>query len=167
MAIAVVAGNPKPGSRTLNAARLVARRLTDADPDVVIDVVKLGAGLLGLGDPSVATAVKQVQECDMLVAASPTFKASYTGVLKCFLDQFPSGGLAGVTAFPVMLGAGPGHAMAPEVMLRPVLSELGASCPMRGLYLLESEFTDESNWAPWLTAARACVHSAGLADGAS
>jgi hypothetical protein len=38
---------------------------------------------------------------------------------------------------------------------------------MRGLYLLESEFTDESNWASWLTAARACVHSAGLADGAS
>ena len=57
MAIAVVAGNPKPESRTLNAARLVARRLTGADPDVVIDVVKLGAGLLGLGDPTVATAV--------------------------------------------------------------------------------------------------------------
>ena len=66
----------------------------------------------------VATAVKRVQECELLVVASPTFKASYTGVLKCFLDQFPSGGLAGVTAFPVMLGAGPGHAMAPEQMLR-------------------------------------------------
>jgi FMN reductase len=167
MAIAVVAGNPKPDSRTLNAARLVARRLTDADPDVVIDVVKLGAGLLGLGDPGVATAVKQVQGCDVLVVASPTFKASYTGVLKCFLDQFPSGGLAGVTAFPVMLGAGPGHAMAPEVMLRPVLSELGASCPMRGLYLLESQYTDESNWASWLTDARACVRSAGPAEGSS
>jgi FMN reductase len=167
MAIAVVAGNPKPDSRTLNAAWLVARRLTDADPDVVIDVVKLGAGLLGLGDPGVATAVKQVQGCDVLVVASPTFKASYTGVLKCFLDQFPSGGLAGVTAFPVMLGAGPGHAMAPEVMLRPVLSELGASCPMRGLYLLESQYTDESNWVSWLTDARACVRSAGPAEGSS
>ena len=167
MTMAVVAGNPKPDSRTLDAAGLVARRLTGADPDVVIDVVKLGAGLLGLGDPGVATAVKRVQECDLLVVASPTFKASYTGVLKCFLDQFPSGGLAGVTAFPVMLGAGPGHAMAPEVMLRPVLSELGASCPARGLYLLDSGYTDESNWASWLTAARACVPSAGPADGSS
>jgi FMN reductase len=157
MTIAVVAGNPKPDSRTLQAAVLVARRLTAAEPDVVIDVVRLGAGLLALGDPAVTAAVASVRECDLLVVASPTFKASYTGVLKCFLDQVPGGGLAGITAFPVMLGAGPGHAMAPEVMLRPVLVELGASCPARGLYLLDTAYQDEASWAPWLATAQACV----------
>ncbi|HEY7143662.1 MAG TPA: NAD(P)H-dependent oxidoreductase [Streptosporangiaceae bacterium] len=163
MTIAVVAGNPKPDSRTLQAATLVARRLTGSEPDVVIDVVRLGPGLLGLGDPAVTAAVESVRKCELAVVASPTFKASITGVLKCFLDQVPGGGLAGVTAFPVMLGAGPGHAMAPEVMLRPVLAELGASCPVRGLYLLDTAYTDEESWAPWLAAARAHVPGGGQA----
>ena len=38
-----------------------------------------------------------------------------------------------------MVGAGPQHALAVEVHLRPVLVELGASLPARGLYVLESE----------------------------
>ena len=74
------------------------------------------------------------------VCALPTYKASYTGLLKIFLDLFPGGGLRGVTAFPVMPGAGPHHALAPELLLKPVLVELGATCPMRGLYLLDSEW---------------------------
>jgi FMN reductase len=169
MTIAVVAGNPKPDSRTLQAAVLVARRLTAAEPDVVIDVVRLGAGLLTLGDPAVTAAVESVRKCELLVVASPTFKASFTGVLKCFLDQFPGGGLAGITAFPVMLGAGPGHAMAPEVMLRPVLTELGASCPARGLYLLDTAYDDEAGWAAWLAAAQAsaAIRAAAAMDAAA
>ena len=37
-----------------------------------------------------------------------------------------------------MLGAGPTHALAPELSLRPVLFEIGASVPTRSLYLLDS-----------------------------
>src|ERR1700745_1969169 len=112
MRIGVVVGNPKPDSRTLQAGILGARLLTGSDPEVVIDVVKLGPGLLGFGDAGVAAAVQSVRECGLLLAGSPTYKGAYTGVLKCFLDQFPGGGLAGVTAFAFMLGAGPGHALA-------------------------------------------------------
>jgi FMN reductase len=154
MTIGVVVGNPKPDSRTLQAGILGAQLLTGSDPDLVIDVVKLGPGLLGFGDADVAAAVESVRECDLLMVGSPTYKGAYTGVLKCFLDQFPGGGLAGVTAFVFMLGAGPGHALAPELLLRPVLVELGASCPARGLYLLESVFADEASWEPWLSSAR-------------
>ena len=41
-----------------------------------------------------------------------------------------------------MVGAGPGHALAVETHLRPVLVELGASMPTRGLYLQESQLAD-------------------------
>jgi FMN reductase len=41
-----------------------------------------------------------------------------------------------------MLGAGPSHALAPELLLRPVLVELGAACPAPGLYLLDSTYAD-------------------------
>ena len=154
MATTVVVGNPKPRSRTYEAACLVAERLTGSAPDRVIDVVDLGPGLLGWGDEAVAEAVAAVRASTLVVVASPTYKATYTGLLKLFLDQVPTDGMAGVHAVPVMLGAGPGHAMAPELLLKPVLVELGATCATRGLYLLDSSWSDEAVLGPWLERAR-------------
>ena len=42
-----------------------------------------------------------------------------------------------------MLGAGDGHALAPEVHLRPVLSELGATCPAPALYLIDRTYESD------------------------
>ncbi|TXG92833.1 NADPH-dependent oxidoreductase [Rhodococcus rhodnii] len=141
MIVSVVAGNPKPRSRTLDAATRVATAVTGTAPDHTIDVIDLGAALLGWGDPDVAAAVRSVAESDLVVFASPTFKATYTGVLKLFLDQFETGeGLRDVVAVPLMLGAGPAHALAPTTLLSPVLSELGATTPAPGLYLLDSTY---------------------------
>src|SRR5882757_8224670 len=153
MKTAVVVGNPKAKSRTRDAGILVATKLTGAEPDIVLDVIDLGAGLLGFGDPAVAAAVQSIQQAKVVIFASPTYKATYTGLLKLFLDQFPTDGLAGVTAFPVMLGAGPAHAMAPDLLLKPVLVELGATCPAVGLYLIDKTFTEDPKLDAW--AARA------------
>ena len=158
MKVTVVAGNPKPGSRTLDAATLLAAELTGHAPDEVVDVVTLGPGLLGWGDTAVKEAVETVASSDLVVFASPTFKATYTGILKLFLDQFATGdGLRDVTAVPLMLGAGPAHAMAPDLLLKPVLVELGATCPAAGLYLIDSTYTTDTRiaeyaerWAPVL-----------------
>ena len=125
--VAVVVGNPKPGSRTLAAGRYLARQL-GGEPDLVIDLADLGAALLDWDDAGVADLVARVGEADLVVVASPTYKGTYTGVLKLFLDRFATDGLRGV-AVPLMLGAGPAHALAPELSLRPVLSEIGASIP--------------------------------------
>ena len=151
MTVTVVAGNPKPASRTLAAARLLAEQITGAPVDNAIDVITLGPGLLGWGDEAVAAAVKTVQSSDLVIFASPTFKATYTGVLKLFLDQFATGdGLKGVVAVPLMLGAGPAHALAPELLLKPVLVELGATVPVQGLYLNEKSWEDPESSRVWL-----------------
>ncbi|WP_432543001.1 NADPH-dependent FMN reductase [Kineococcus sp. SYSU DK002] len=153
MRTAVVVGNPRPASRTLAAARACARLLGGAEPDVVVDVITLGPGLLGWGDAAVARAVADVAAADLLVVASPTYKATYTGVLKLFLDQFAGGeGLRGVTAVPLMLGAGPAHAMAPDLLLKPVLAELGAACPAPGLYLNDRQAEEQGERTPALAA---------------
>jgi FMN reductase len=159
VSVAVVVGNPKPQSRTLTAAIGVATKLTGSAPDIVIDCVTLGAGLIGWGDPDVAAAVKSVQDADLVVFASPTYKATYTGLLKLFLDQVPSNGLAGVVAIPLMLGAAMHHAMAPEYLLKPVLVELGGTCPVRGLYLLDSDYEDNDALTTWLEVAKKFVPS--------
>ena len=59
---------------------------------------------------------------------------------KAFLDRYGSNGLAGTVAVPVMTGGWPDHLLAVEVHLPPVLVELGATIPARGLYVTEPEF---------------------------
>ncbi len=151
--VAVVVGNPKPQSRTLAAATYVATQLSGSEPDLVVDLADLGPALLDWSDPTVAGLVEEVGAADLVVFASPTYKGTYTGLLKLFLDRFATDGLSGV-AVPLMLGAGPGHALAPELTLRPVLTEIGGSVPVRGLYVVDSAFDDPAAYEPWLAAAR-------------
>ncbi|MGY1502810.1 NAD(P)H-dependent oxidoreductase [Streptomyces sp. QTS52] len=143
-----VVGNPKAGSCTRDAAERLATTLgLDCE---IVEVTSLGAGLLGWGDPDVTAAVARVGSADIVIAASPTYKGTCTGLLKLFLDQFPTAtGLAGQVAPPLMLGAGPGHALAPELTLEPVLVELGATCPAQGLYQLDSTCTTDDSLARW------------------
>ena len=153
----IVVGNPKPRSRTSATAATVAAFVADqlkASPEITtIELPDLGTGLLGWGDEAVGQAVAAAKEADLLVVASPTYKATFTGLLKLFLDQIGADELAGVATVPVMVGASAAHALAVEVHLRPVLVELGAAVPTRGLYLQESELEDlgpvlERWWGP-------------------
>ena len=162
--VAVVVGNPRPRSRTRHAAVHLATALTGTAPDPVVDLADLGPGLLDWADPAVTAVVDEVRAADLLVVASPTYKATYTGLLKLFLDLFPPGGLRGVLAVPLMLGAGPAHALAPELTLRPVLTEIGATVPVPGAYVLDASYDDPAAYDGWLEAARPVV-AALIGDG--
>lgn len=155
---AVVVGNPRVGSRTLASALHLARELT-GEPELVVDLAELGGDVLDHHAERVTTLVEEVSSHDVVVFASPTYKAALTGLLKAFLDRFPGEGLSDVVAVPLMLGAGPGHALAVETSLRPVLTELGATVPVRGLYVLDATYADRTAYAPWLEVARPIVHA--------
>jgi FMN reductase len=147
MTVGVVVGNPKPQSRTLTVARTVSSAAAaacglDATVDVEVDLAPLGPQLFDWSSAEVKDAVGRVAGCSLLVVASPTYKATYTGLLKAFLDWYPTTGLSGVTVVPVMVGAGAQHALAVEVHLRPVLVEIGASVPTRGLYGTEDRLDE-------------------------
>ena len=154
--VAVVVGNPKPASRTLAAANAVAEAAANAAllaeaGRVTVDLAELGPELFDWSSARVRQAVDAVRGCALAVVASPTFKASYTGLLKAFLDWFGTADLSGVTVVPLMVGAGLQHALAVEVHLRPVLVELGASLPTRGLYVTEAQLRDlDAVVAAWL-----------------
>lgn len=147
MKITVVVGNPKPASRTLRVAESLAgviEKLLPGEPAEhrVIDLADHSAKLFEWPEPTLAELNDAVAASDLLVVASPTYKATYTGLLKAFLDRYPSNGLAGVVAVPVMTGAAADHAMATEFNLRPLLVELGATVPARGLYLVMTRIAE-------------------------
>lgn len=167
----MVVGNPKPRSRTRTVAEAVAGAAAEAAGLVgaaptTIDLADLGPQLFDWSSTEVRAAVDTVRASALAVVASPTYKASYTGLLKSFLDWFSATDLDGVTVVPVMVGAGTQHALAVEVHLRPVLVELGATLPTRGLYVTEEQLEQlDGVIAAWLTEAgprlRAAVGSSG------
>jgi FMN reductase len=165
----VVVGNPRPASRTAAVGRAVAQAAlayaTAAGDGVdqeafaqerveLIDLADLAPRLFDWKDPQVAAAKELVLSADLVVVASPVYKASLTGLLKAFLDRFGRDELDGVATVPVMVGAGAQHALAVEWALRPVLVELGGSCPTRGVYVLEQTLdTLDEQLQEWLRVA--------------
>jgi FMN reductase len=137
MDLSVVVGNPKPQSRTFAIADALADRVcraTGAERKVTIDLVDHAKLLFEWPCPSIEALNLAVATSDFVIVASPTYKATYTGLLKAFLDRYAHDGLADVTAIPVMTASSPDHALAVEFTLRPLLVELGASVPTRGMY---------------------------------
>ena len=150
MKVLAVVGNPKKRSRTAEAALELGRSLSGVEP-ALVDIADFGDRLLGWGDDVARQKVGLVAGADLVIFASPTFKATYSGLLKLFLDQFDTAtGLANVVGVPMMMGAGPAHALAPELLLKPVLVELGAICPAPGLYLPEAPEAQAPVRAAWL-----------------
>ena len=148
MQITIVVGNPNPGGRTTRVAEAAARCAVEAIGAVgraeieTIELAHVADRLFAWEDEALAALCKRVASSALIVPACPVYKASYTGLLKAFFDRYGSNGLAGVVALPVMLGAAPQHALAVETHFRPLLVELGASVPSRGLYVLEAQLDD-------------------------
>ncbi|MEW9548203.1 NADPH-dependent FMN reductase [Nonomuraea sp. NPDC050783] len=147
MSILTIVGNPRAGSRTqtvaIAAGEALAARLGGPVAHELADLSALAPHLLApTASPGVEAALGLVAEASVLVVASPTYKGTYTGLLKAFLDRLPPAALAGKTAVPLLVMGDPKHALAVEVHLRPLLVELGATVPTPGLAFLESQLPD-------------------------
>ena len=183
MRIAVVTGNPKPASRTHGVALAVASALlagltqptaqsassgapvspvaAAAAAHPIVDLAEHSSSLFDWSDAELTRLTAEVAAAGIAIFASPTYKAAYTGMLKAFLDRYGSNGLAGTVAVPVMTGGWPGHLLAVEVHLRPVLVELGAIVPARGLYVTDPEFgTLDAAVATWAETALPLIRRA-------
>ncbi|WP_197380633.1 NADPH-dependent FMN reductase [Mycolicibacterium mengxianglii] len=152
MKIAIVCGNPKPQSRTLAAAEALARRLEGDGAAYTVELSDIAGELFDYGSASVAEAKKRVLASDLVIVASPTYKASYTGLLKSFLDHFAAGELAGIFAIPFMTIGSDKHYLAAETQLRPVLVELGATVATQSCSITVAQPEDiDSAIAEWAT----------------
>jgi len=149
MKISIVVGNPKAESRTLEIARLLADRISarigSGGDDVevsTVDLALIAGDLFDWSNEAVQGLNTAVAESDLAIVATPTYKGSYTGLLKAFLDRYPTDGLNAVVAVPVMTGGSDLHGLAGEVHLRPLLVELGAVVPTRSLFFVMSRYTE-------------------------
>lgn len=135
--VVVSAGISQPSATRLLADRLAsATEVALADPgiDVVRTTVELREIARDLVDrlltnvpsPRLESAIEAVLAADAMVAVTPIFNASYSGLFKVFFDVIERDALHGT---PVLLGATggtPRHSLAIDHALRPLFAYLGA-----------------------------------------
>ena len=85
-------------------------------------------------DRAIRRALLDVASADAIVIATPVYQASFSGVLKAFLDLLPQGGLAGKLVLPLATGGSQSHMLALDYALRPVLQALEARQVLGSVY---------------------------------
>lgn len=143
MNIVLLVGNPRHGSRTLTVGHAIAEQIgrtcTTQHQITTLDLADMGQELMNPESAVLLNGLRTVRDADLLVVASPTYRGSYSGLLKLFFDQANSHEFRGKVAIPVMVGGDRGHALAVETFMRPLLVEVGATTPTRGVFICESE----------------------------
>src|SRR5215203_900859 len=91
-------------------------------------------------DPAVRRATAIVSQARAIVVATPIYKASYSGLLKTFLDLLPADALADKGVLPIATAGSLAHCLVLEYALKPVLSALGAASFLPGVCLIDSDF---------------------------
>ncbi|MFG1701064.1 FMN reductase [Nonomuraea sp. NPDC049309] len=137
MKLAVVtAGLTQPSSTRLLGDRLaeaVARRAgVDEAPDVrnvelrdlAVDIAN--AFVTGFPGARLRAALEAVTEADALVAVTPIFSGSYSGLFKSFFDVMDNTALTGKPVLIAATGGTARHSLALDHALRPLLAYLRA-----------------------------------------
>ena len=142
--VAAVSGSPRSPSRSKTLAEFALQFLADAGYDTsLIDLATLPADALvaRASSPQVDKAITAVGQARIVIAATPTYRAQYTGLLKCFFDLMPQGHLQGKLCIGLQTGIAREHALSPEYGLRPLFERLDG-VPAGVLYARDDEFSD-------------------------
>jgi FMN reductase len=139
---ALVSGSPSPASKSRALLQYVRERLSTLDIESsLVDLAALPAdALLGRRpDTGLRAALEAVAGAQLVVAGSPVYRATYSGLLKVFFDLLPAESLAGKIAVSILTGGGPAHQLALEHGLRPLFASLGAVVA-GGVYAWDGQF---------------------------
>jgi FMN reductase len=150
--LAVVSGGlSNPSSTRLLADRLTAATvaaLRERGDDATVEVVELRTHardladdlVTGFANESLRAAIDTVTGADGLIAVTPVFSASYSGLFKTFFDVLEDGSLVGK---PVLIAATAGtarHSLALEFALRPLFAYLRAVPVPTGVFAASEDW---------------------------
>jgi FMN reductase len=143
MSVLLIAGSPSERSRTAAVLEAVGQRLglrgVQVDRLRVRDLSPQALLLADFGHPTISSAIGQVARAEVIVVATPVYKAAYSGVLKVFLDLLAQDAFKGKTVLPLATGGSANHMLALDYALRPVLQSLGAKQILAGIYATDAQ----------------------------
>ncbi|WP_150237560.1 FMN reductase [Nocardiopsis quinghaiensis] len=149
--VTVSAGLSTPSSTRLLADRLTAaaaRSLEERGEDVEIRTVELrevahdivNAMVTRVPTGELRAALEDVSRADAVIAVTPVFNASYSGLFKSFFDVVDSEDMDGK---PVLIGAtggSPRHSLVLEHALRPMFAHTRSVVAPTGVYAASEDW---------------------------
>ncbi|GAA0390433.1 FMN reductase [Acrocarpospora corrugata] len=151
--VVVTAGLSQPSSTRLLADRLAeATRLAVEHPvelrvielrDLATDVAK--NMVTGFPSPTLADALDAVTRSDALIAVSPIFTASYSGLFKSFFDVLDNTALTGKPVLIAATGGTARHSLALEHALRPLFTYLRATVAPTAVYASSEDWASNGD----------------------
>jgi FMN reductase len=143
--VVVSAGLSQPSTTRLLADRLSAavdRHLRDAGAEPTVELIELREHAqdltnnlrTGFPSPRLQATIDTVLGADGLIAVSPIFSASYSGLFKMFFDVVDRDGLSGKPTLIAATGGTPRHSLAIDHALRPLFAYLNAAVVATGVY---------------------------------
>jgi FMN reductase len=145
--VVAVVGTTKSVSKTRALVELVIGQLasrTEIDAEI-IEIHTLNPGLgaaleRGQLDTRAEAAVRKVETADLIIAATPVFRGSYTGLFKHFFDFVDQYALAGKPVMLLATGGSDRHAMVIDQAIRPLFGFFQAWTGPMGVYLSAGDF---------------------------
>jgi len=142
--ITVAIGNTSDHSRTKVLAQAITDALHQALPAqvTVLELHRLAPHIATTGalPPEGAAAVQAIETADLVVAVTPVYKGSYTGLFKHLFDLVGPNALVDT---PVLLAANGGsdrHALVVDHQLRPLFAFFRALTVPSAVYAAERDF---------------------------
>jgi FMN reductase len=153
--VVVSAGLSVPSSTRILADSLstaTRRALSDLGQTSEVEVLELrdlahlitDNQLTGFPTGALSEAVRRVAAADAVIAVTPVFSASYSGIFKSFFDVLEDGTLEGT---PVLIAATAGtarHSLVLDFALRPLFAYLRADVVPTGVFAASSDFGSAS-----------------------
>ncbi|MGW8374329.1 FMN reductase [Actinacidiphila sp. SB3-2] len=145
--VAVSAGLSEPSSTRLLADRL-SEAVRERAGSVEVRVVELRelAGeiannmVTGFPGPALRSALDAVAGADGLIAVTPVFSASYSGLFKSFFDVLDKDALVGKPVLVAATGGSPRHSLVLEHAMRPLFAYLRAVVVPTGVYAASEDW---------------------------
>lgn len=137
--IVIINGTNSGKSRVNAVQHYINQKVTDVSS---IEVYKLPAHALVAADytnEEIIAANEKVEKADVIIVLTPVYKAAYSGILKTYLDLIPQKGLQGKVVLPIAVGGSVHHLLAIEYALKPILSALGATNILQGIYIIDKD----------------------------
>lgn len=149
--VVVSAGLTVPSSTRMLADRIsgaVQREVTARGEGLDIEVIELRVLARGIADHLVSgtppsalrAALTKVSEADAVVAVTPVFSASYSGLFKSFMDLLGPDALTGMPVLIAATAGTPRHSLMLEHALRPLLTYLRAVVVPTGVFAATQDF---------------------------
>ena len=171
--VAISAGLGDPSTTRMLADQLAeATRLQLGDASVeAVSLRELAhdiadANLTGFASPRLQQVLDSVMAADALIAVTPIFKASYTGLFKSFFDALDADALIGKPVVVAATGGTARHSLAIDFAVRPLFAYMQALIVPTGIFASPHEWGGEGKNALAGRIDRAAAELANLLRGA-